>query len=250
MSQNPTDRSTASFEPLRPIGFLESCYRDKFGTPRQPGLSPHAWSQLKILPEWQPEQALQGLESFSHVWLIFLFHQNKVARYHAKVHPPRLGGQSMGLFATRSPHRPNPLGLSLVELVRIEKDTVIFAGADLVNGTPIVDIKPYLPEVEALPAARTGWLGTVEKKPIDVQFLSVAETALADWQLLHKDKDLRAMIIETLRLDPRPVVYRGYEQGASPYRSDHAFRLLNGDVHFRFLDAQTVEVFEIRIMHN
>lgn len=250
VSQNPIDRSTAAFEPLKPIGFLESCYRDKFGTPRQPGLSPHAWSQLKILPEWQPEQALQGLESFSHVWLIFLFHQNKVARYHAKVHPPRLGGQSMGLFATRSPHRPNPLGLSLVELVRIEKDTVIFAGADLVDGTPIVDIKPYLPEVEALPAARTGWLGAVEKKPIDVQFLSAAETALADWQLLHKDKDLRAMVIETLRLDPRPVVYRGYEQGTSPYRSDHAFRLLNGDVHFRFLDAQTVEVFEIRIMHN
>ncbi|RYZ79837.1 MAG: tRNA (N6-threonylcarbamoyladenosine(37)-N6)-methyltransferase TrmO, partial [Proteobacteria bacterium] len=128
---------------LTPIGTLESCYRDKFGTPRQPGLSPEAWSKLKIRADLQPAQALEGLEKFSHVWLIFEFHQNKTARYHAKVHPPRLGGESMGVFATRSPHRPNPLGLSLVKLVKIEGDCLFFAGADLVDGTPIFDIKPY-----------------------------------------------------------------------------------------------------------
>lgn len=242
-----------SFEPindLKPIGYLESCYRDKFGTPRQPGLSPQAWSKLKIRADLQPEQALEGLESFSHIWLIFIFHQNKTARYHAKVHPPRLGGQSMGVFATRSPHRPNPIGLSLVELVRIEKDSLILAGADLVDGTPILDIKPYLPEIESKPAALTGWLGSAEQPQITVEFLPDAEAGLNEWQHQHPDKKLREMIVDTLKLDPRPVVYRGYENEASPYRSEHAFRLLNGDIHFRFESESRVQVFKILIMHN
>ena len=235
---------------LTPIGTLESCYRDKFGTPRQPGLSPEAWSKLKIRADLQPTQALEGLEKFSHVWLIFEFHQNKTARYHAKVHPPRLGGESMGVFATRSPHRPNPLGLSLVELVKIEGDCLFFAGADLVDGTPIFDIKPYIPEIEAKPEAKTGWLGRASKTSIAVEFLPETEIILRDWQAGHPDKKLRQIIEDTLKLDPRPVVYRGYEDETSPYRSDHAFRLLDGDVHFRFLNAQTVQVFKILIMHN
>lgn len=242
-----------NFEPIsdiKPIGYLESCYRDKFGTPRQPGLSPQAWSRLKIRADLQPEQALQGLEKFSHLWLVFVFHQNKVSRYHAKVHPPRLGGESMGVFATRSPHRPNPIGLSLVELVRIEGDSLILAGADLVDGTPILDIKPYIPEIEAKPEARTGWLNKAEKKQITVEFLPEAETVLVNWQGEHEDKKLREMIVDTLKLDPRPVLYRGYENEDSPYRSDHAFRLLDGDIHFRFTAPDKVQVFKILIMHN
>src|SRR5437868_4297692 len=189
---------------IKPIGYLESSYRDKFGTPRQPGLSPHAWSRLKIRADLQPEQALEGLEKFSHIWLVFVFHQNKVSRYHAKVHPPRLGGESMGVFATRSPHRPNPIGLSLVELVRIEGDSLILAGADLVDGTPILDIKPYLPEVESKPEARTGWLNKAEKKQITVEFSEEAEAFLQNWQKSHPDKKLREIIVDTLKLDPRP----------------------------------------------
>lgn len=242
--------SNAPISDLKPIGYLESSYRDKFGTPRQPGLSPHAWSRLKIRADLQPEQALQGLEKFSHLWLVFVFHQNKTARYHAKVHPPRLGGESMGVFATRSPHRPNPIGLSLVELVRIEGDSLILAGADLVDGTPILDIKPYIPEIEAKPEARTGWLDKAEKKQIQVAFAPEAEAFLLEWQNHHPDKKLREIIVDTLKLDPRPVLYRGYENEASPYRSDHAFRLLDGDVHFRFTDPDNVTVFKILLMHN
>lgn len=242
--------SQEAISDLIPIGYLESCYRDKFGTPRQPGLSPQSWSRLKIRADLQPEQALQGLDLFSHLWLIFVFHQNKVARYHAKVHPPRLGGESMGVFATRSPHRPNPIGLSLVEIVRIEKDSLILAGADLVDGTPILDIKPYIPEVEAKPEARTGWLDKAEKKHITVEFLPNAESVLNDWQARHPDKKLREIIVDTLKLDPRPVLYRGYESEESPYRSDHAFRLLEGDIHFRFTSAEKVEVFKILLMNN
>ena len=104
---------------VTPIGFLKSCYPDKFGTPRQPGLVSGARAELKLRSDLQPELALQGLEGFSHIWLIFIFHKNQSARYHAKVHPPRLKGEPIGLFATRTPHRPNPIGLSLVELVEI-----------------------------------------------------------------------------------------------------------------------------------
>lgn len=240
-----------NFEPVRdlkPIGYLQSSYRDKFGTPRQPGLSPHAWSRLQIRADLQPEQALQGLESFSHLWLIFIFHQNKTARYHAKVHPPRLGGESLGVFASRSPHRPNPIGLSLVELVRIEGNSLILGGADLVDGTPILDIKPYLPEIESKPEAKTGWLEKAEKKEIKIGFLPEAEASLQVWQERHFDKKLREIIVDTLRLDPRPVLYRGYENGDSPYRSDHAFRLLDGDIHFRFVGPENVLVFKIILM--
>lgn len=235
---------------MEPIGYLESCFKDKFGTPRQPGLVKTAWARLKIRTDLQPEESLQGLEGFSHVWLVWVFHQNKVARFHAKVHPPRLGGKTMGVFATRSPHRPNPIGLSLVELVRVEKDGIIVAGADLVDGTPILDIKPYLPEVEAIPQAKTGWPLEIAKEQIEIEFSAQALQQLEEWQLRHPERSLREIIVETLKLDPRPIVYRGYEAGESPYRNEHALRLFDGDIHFRFESKNLVQVFDILFSHN
>ncbi|MDG0817089.1 tRNA (N6-threonylcarbamoyladenosine(37)-N6)-methyltransferase TrmO [Bdellovibrio svalbardensis] len=235
---------------MEPIGYIESGFKDKFGTPRQPGLVKKALAKLKIRADLQPAEALQGLEGFSHVWLIWVFHQNKVARYHAKVHPPRLGGKSMGLFATRTPHRPNPIGLSLVELVSVEKDGIVVSGADLVDGTPILDIKPYLPEVESVPDARTGWPAEVVKDPIHVEFTEKAQNLLLEWQGRNPDKSLREIIEETLKLDPRPVVYRGYEEKDSPYRSEHAVRLFDGDIHFKFESPTLVRVLDILFMHN
>jgi len=235
---------------VEPIGIIESCFKDKFGTPRQPGLVKKSWARLRLRGDLQPEESLQGLEGFSHVWLIWLFHQNKVARFHSKVHPPRLGGQSMGLFATRTPHRPNPIGLSLVELVAVEKDGIVVAGADLVDGTPILDIKPYLPEVEAIPTARSGWPQDAKSIEIRVEFSAKAEALLQNWQNQHPDKALREIIVDTLKLDPRPVVYRGFEEETSPYRSEHAVRLFNGDVHFKFVSAHLVTVFDILFIHN
>lgn len=237
-------------EGVEPIGFIETCYRDKFGTPRQPGLVKHAHARLKIRADLQPEESLQGLEGFSHVWLLWVFHQNKVSRFHAKVHPPRLEGKTMGLFATRTPHRPNPIGLSLVELIAVEKDGIVVAGADLVDGTPILDIKPYLPEVEAIPNARTGWPKEIEKDPIEVVFDAKAESILGEWQARNPAKLLREVIVETLKLDPRPVVYRGFEQGDSPYRSQHAVRLFDGDIHFKFESPTRVVVYDILFTHN
>src|SRR5262245_41456117 len=104
---------------MKPIGYVKSCYRDKFGTPRQPSLSPLSTAEICIDKQWQPESALSGLDGFSHLWVIFQFHQNNQSRYHAKVHPPRMGGEPIGVFATRSPHRPNAIGMSVVKIEKI-----------------------------------------------------------------------------------------------------------------------------------
>jgi tRNA-Thr(GGU) m(6)t(6)A37 methyltransferase TsaA len=233
---------------IEPIGIIESCYKDKFGTPRQPGLAPKAWGKIKLRADLHPAQALEGLEGFSHLWIIWIFHQNKTARYHAKVHPPRLKGESMGVFATRSPHRPNPIGLSLVEIIKIENGEIFVAGADLIDGTPILDIKPYLPEVESKPEAQIGWTGDVQKSEIFVEFSESAREILTRWQGAHPDKNLQEIIVDTLKLDPRPVIYRGYEgECETPYRNEHAFRLFDGDIHFRFISADKIEIFKIHI---
>lgn len=233
---------------LNPIGIIESCFRDKFGTPRQPGLAPEATAQLRLRPDLQPEICLQGLEGFSHVWLIFWFHLNRISQYHAKVHPPRLEGKSVGLFATRTPHRPNPIGLSLVRLVRIEEGTLYFSGIDLVDGTPILDIKPYLPEIEAVPAERSGWTSEAANSQISVEFSLIARQQLNEWQarleFAHPGVNLEKLIRETIQLDPRPLVYKRAADGVS-----HAVRLFDGDVHFRFFDNPTsAEVFEIKVL--
>lgn len=241
----------SAFEPIefRPIGYIESCFKDKFGTPRQPGLAPSANSRLQLRADLQPEEALQGLEGFSHVWLVWVFHQNKSARYHAKVHPPRLGGDSMGLFATRTPHRPNPIGLSLVQLEKIENGILYFKGADLVDGTPILDVKPYLPFVESVPDARMGWVDSAERLQIEVLFLDSVQEKMKIWQSMNPQVDCENLVRETLALDPRPVVYRGFEgQEETPYRNTHACRLLNADIQFRFTSPNMVEVFELFII--
>ena len=152
----------------------------------------------------------------------------------------------MGLFATRSPHRPNPIGLSLVELVEIQQDTLIFAGADLVDGTPILDLKPYLPHIESIPNAQGGWVGALDISEIEVQFTDSALEILQKWMQLTQKNELKEVIVDTLKQDPRPVIYKGYESGQSPYRNKHAFRLYDGDIQFQFLSPNLVQVFDIR----
>lgn len=237
-----TESRTYEFQP---IGFLKSCYPDKFGVPRQSGLVKKAYSELQIASEFQPEFSLQGLEGYSHLWLQFVFHLNSSARFHAKVHPPRLEGATMGVFATRSPHRPNPIGLSLVEIVEVQKDRIILAGADLVDGTPILDIKPYLPGIESQPEARGGWASEVQKDEIQVEFRPQAMEILQKWMERSGKNELLEVITDVLRQDPRPVIYRGYEAQSSPYRNKHAFRLYDGDIHFEFADKNRVIVFDI-----
>lgn len=157
-----------------------------------------------------------------------------------------MNGESMGVFATRSPHRPNPIGLSLVEIIEIQKDKIIFAGADLVDGTPVLDIKPYLPQFESLPDAKGGWSVGANIQNIKVEFLDLARDQIQNWIRNSGRTELFEVITEILQQDPRPVVYRGYESQKSPYRNKHSFRLYDGDIQFEFLSADLVQVIEIK----
>lgn len=230
---------------LKIIGHVKSCYPEKFGVPRQSGIVNDVVSELIIHPEWQPEIALQGLDSFSHIWIIFIFHKNSDLRYHAKVHPPRLGGESMGVFATRSPHRPNPIGLSLVEIKEVSKDRIFFKGGDLVEGTPILDIKPYLPQFESRPGAQAGWSKAVDKEPIQVLFSDLAMEKMQNWMNRSGDFTLKNSVEKIIQQDPRPLVYKGYESESSPYRNKHAFKLYDADIHFQFLSETQAVVIDI-----
>ena len=157
-------------QPLRVIGRLRSCFREKFGTPRQPLLVPGATASLTIAKEFLPEHSLSGLERFSHVWLISYFHLNTNKTVRPKIHPPRLKGESVGLFASRSPHRPSPVGLSLARLVAVKGPTIHLAGIDLVDETPILDIKPYIPEWDSVPEATPGWTKDAPFPALNVGF--------------------------------------------------------------------------------
>src|ERR1035437_3718113 len=188
---------------LKIIGTLKSCFREKFGTPRQPHLVPGATATLKIARQYQPEQSLVGLERFSHVWLLSYFHLNTNTRFSAKVHPPRLQGETIGLFASRSPHRPSPIGLSVARLVKVEGDTLHLACIDLVDGTPILDVKPYVPESDAFPDASAGWTKDAPFPSLKVAFEAQALEDIAVAEKRLKTKDLARLLADILSQDLR-----------------------------------------------
>lgn len=144
---------------LSPVAILRTPFAEKFGVPRQSGLIPEAEGCVEFLPEFASPDFTRGLETFSHVWLVTGFHQNPPWTGAATVRPPRLGGnERVGVFASRAPNRPNGLGLSLVRLLAIEPSALRVAGVDMTDGTPVYDIKPYIPWCEALPDARADWV--------------------------------------------------------------------------------------------
>ncbi len=247
-----SEKNTPSFElsldekytQMKIIGHIKSCYPEKFGVPRQPGIVKDVVSELVIAPEWQPKAALDGLNDYGYLWIIFVFHKNNTSNYHAKVHPPRLDGGSKGVFATRSPHRPNPIGLSLVKIKEVADDRIFFWGGDLVEGTPVLDIKPYLPQFESQPEAAGGWSAQIHKN-ITVEFTDFAEQKILQWMERKQDFSLKKSIMEIIQQDPRPTLYKGYEQKDSPYRNQHAFRLYEADIHFRFLSEDHAVIIDI-----
>ncbi|WP_119395949.1 tRNA (N6-threonylcarbamoyladenosine(37)-N6)-methyltransferase TrmO [Salinibius halmophilus] len=203
---------TFSFET---VGRISSPYKEKFAIPRQPSLAPSVRSQV-VLDKRFSLNSVQGLHEFSHIWLSFIFHQHLDTPMKEMIRPPRLGGnKKVGVFASRSTFRPNPLGLSVVELLDIKqaKGQVIIdvAGADLLDGTPIVDIKPYIAYVDAVKEADSGFASEAPKS-VEVSFSEeVAQT-------LKKAKDgayISTVIREVLSQDPRPAYQReeGREYG-------------------------------------
>ncbi|XP_020600832.1 tRNA (adenine(37)-N6)-methyltransferase-like [Orbicella faveolata] len=138
---------------MMPIGFVQSCFKEKNGIPRQPSVCPAAKAKLCVSVRGftNPGHCLDGLENFSHVWIVFLFHKNTNKAVKAKVKPPRLDGTKVGVFASRSPHRPNPIGLTLAKLDGIVGNTLLLSAIDLLDGTPVLDIKPYVPDYDKPP---------------------------------------------------------------------------------------------------
>lgn len=178
---------------FRALGILESCFREKFGAPRQPLLVPAAAARLKVRREFIPEQSLKGLEEFSHVWLLSYFHLNTNKNFLSTVHPPRLKGKTVGVFASRSPHRPSPIGLSVAKLEKIAGDTLYLSGTDLVDGTPILDVKPYIPDYDAVPRAKAGWAKRTRTVKLKVTFAPDLKAAPAQRRLIAQilSHDLR-----------------------------------------------------------
>jgi tRNA-Thr(GGU) m(6)t(6)A37 methyltransferase TsaA len=211
------------------IGTLHSPFREKFGIPRQPGLAPHAISRLVLQPEYATAECLAGLTDFSHLWLTFIFHATAEQGWQPSVRPPRLGGnERRGVFATRTMFRPNPVGLSVVELLDIVDGThgkeLLLRGADLLDGTPIIDIKPYLPYADSIPSAQAGFAAVA---PV-LLVVKWSEQAQADAVALGISSDLRALIDEVLAQDPRPA-YRS----SQPDEHEYGVWLENVNVRFR-----------------
>lgn len=190
-------------QPLRVIGRLHSCFREKFGTPRQPLLVPGATATLTITREFLPEHSLAGLERFSHVWLLSYFHLNTNKTVRPKIHPPRLKGGSIGLFASRSPHRPSPIGLSLARLVEVKGATVHLAGIDLVDGTPILDLKPYIPEWDIASGATAGWTANAPFPSLKVGFSPSAVKDIKSAEKRLNVKDIKTLLRDILTYDLR-----------------------------------------------
>ena len=195
---------------MRPIARIHSDFSTKFGVPRQSGLVDALESTIVFEPEFQNEDALRGLEGFSHIWLVRVFDQAVRKDWSPTVRPPRLGGNTrMGVFATRSPFRPNPIALSCVKLAGMERTadrgTVLrVLGADLMDGTPIVDIKPYLPFADSIPNASGGF---TDKLTFEFLHVQIPEEEL---QKIPEEK--RAILEKILAEDPRPAYVNDSER--------------------------------------
>ncbi|MDO4739257.1 MAG: tRNA (N6-threonylcarbamoyladenosine(37)-N6)-methyltransferase TrmO [Eubacteriales bacterium] len=211
-------------ESLKVIARLRNDFSTKFGLPRQSGLVEGIRGTIVFEGEFRNPDALRGLEGYSHIWLLWGFDRNKKEGWSATVRPPRLGGNArMGVFATRSPFRPNPIGLSCVKIEEIEKTeqhgvVLHVSGADMADGTPIYDIKPYLPHVDSRPEATAGFAGEVAGYALEVEFPQ---------ELLEQiEPEKREALVGALRGDPRPS-----------YQSDpervYGFFFAGRDIRFR-----------------
>lgn len=244
MSRHPA-RPAADALTLSPIAIARSCFKDKFGVPRQPGLTRHAHAQLVIAPPFSREDAFRGLESASHLWLIFQFHEAVRAEWRPVVRPPRLGGnRKVGVFASRSPFRPNSLGLSVVRNHGIGRDddgnlVLRISDHDLIDGTPILDIKPYLPFCDSVPQASLGWADSAPTDRLEVAFLPEAEQQLAALAP-ERYPDLKALIADVVSYDPRPSFRRGRDEDRI-----YGAHLYDLNVRFQFVHEDAVERVQV-----
>lgn len=223
---------------MKIIAKIESDYKEKFGIPRQSGIADELTAKIVFEPEYRVTEALRGIENYSHLWLIWQFSKAVREDWSPTVRPPRLGGNKrMGVFATRSPFRPNPIGLSSVKLVGVERtsdrgDVLIVSGADLLDGTPIYDIKPYLPFTDSHPDAVGGFADDVQDYALKVVFCKELLTKI------HISK--QNALLKILEHDPRP----SYQKDA-----DREYGMKFGDYEIFFKVADdTLTVTRVEIL--
>ena len=223
------DETSSELYTLAPIAHIRTDFREKFGIPRQSGLVGALTARIVFMPPYRDPSALRGIEGYDYLWLIWCFSANAAQKsWSPTVRPPRLGGnRRMGVFATRSPIRPNPLGLSSVRLLGVEESgpegpVLRVAGADLLDGTPIFDIKPYLPGADSHPAARDGFVGETAWHPLTV--------ACPPALLARLPQEKREAALGVLAQDPRPA----YQD--DPARS-YGMAFAGWNIHFTVADG-------------
>lgn len=220
---------------IKPIAYIRTSFAEKFGVPRQSGLAKSLTGVIVFEKEFRNVDALRGLDGFSHLWLIWEFSANRnkkesqgSADWQPTVRPPRLGGnEQMGVFATRSPFRPNPLGLSCVKIAGIELTgpdgpTITVTGADLMDGTPIYDIKPYIRYADARPEAVCGYVDQLQERKLRVVLPSVLAEKV-------ENKSVIPSLIEVLSLDPRPSYHNDPEREYGMAFADYNIRFTVAD---------------------
>ena len=230
---------------LHQIGLVHSPFKEKFGIPRQTGLIKGCDGFIELQAPWDRQEALQGLEGFSHLWIVFIFHQaiKPKEKWRPTVRPPRLGAKRQGVFATRSPYRPNPIGMSVVEYHGWEKRggklCLKVSGLDLLHETPVVDIKPYLPYADSLPEAQGGF---AHQAPKADEALSIIFSEQAAQQIQAVEREypkLKLLIETTVGHNPRPAYFGKAEQ-----RTSFGMQLYDFKVQWQITD-DLIEVLSI-----
>jgi len=223
---------------VTPVGIVRSCFKEKFAIPRQPQLAPAARGVLELLPPFDQGDAVEGLEQVSHVWLLFLFHQALEDKPRLKVRPPRLGGnKSMGVFATRATHRPNGIGQSVVRLEGVEPGRLLLSGIDLLDGTPVIDIKPYVPYADSI-AGASNLMASAAPQAIAVQWSDEA-LPQAKAHALRLGEPLVELIEQCLAQDPRPAY-----QVPAPARV-YGVKFWDVQVRWQYPQADVIRVLEV-----
>lgn len=223
---------------IQPIGYIQSCFKEKFAIPRQPLLAPAATGVLKLSKPYDQSDALIGLEEVSHIWLFFIFHKTLENKPRLKVRPPRLGGnKSLGVFATRATYRPNGIGMSVVKLDGIVGDQLYLSGVDLMDGTPVIDIKPYVPYADSV----AGAYNNIAPDPPQLIKVTWQETALkeAENHQQRLQQPLVALIEQCLAQDPRPA----YQQLDTTRHYGAKFWDIN--VMWHYINNDTCHVFSV-----
>ncbi|MBW1634733.1 MAG: tRNA (N6-threonylcarbamoyladenosine(37)-N6)-methyltransferase TrmO [Deltaproteobacteria bacterium] len=214
---------------IEPVGIIHSCFTEKFGIPRQPGMVKSATASLELLPRFNREEMIRGLDQFSHIWVHFLFHKTVEEGWKPTVRPPGLGGKKrVGVFATRSPHRPNHMGMSAVRLVSVRKVKTRFmlelAGVDFLDQTPVLDIKPYVAYSDSIESAAGGYSTGQGSEQIGIQFSGQAAQFCKTYEQ-ETGRKIRRLIEEMIHHDPRPASQKG---------SKNRFGMLLWDVNIRW----------------